>query len=194
MSCLLKPVYTIDVEIHLNIDKHSWLEFMKELTQDHESLPSPEFYIQHIKINLDYYNYKHRAYPEVVQALKYLSCFKVRSVTVENWYVTEQMFKILAETKDKFMLDLEYLNWAFSKIDSETKLEYRIGRYINLQFKNWKYTESKDKTSKRFSLQDITDASFVNFMVDFINIRHLAKKINSLSIEGWFEINKHTIK
>ena len=170
---------------------------MNAFTQAFEPLSSLGSYIGHIRIDLDYYNYGRSAYLNLVKVLKLLSNFKIRRVTVVNWYVTDQMFKMLVEFKDKnrYTLELEYLNWVFRKTDNAAKLEYWIDRYINLRFKDWKYTtESNDETSEKFSLQDFPNFGFADFMVDFINIWNLGKKINELLIENWFVIITHTLK
>ena len=62
-----------------------------------EPLSSQGSCIDIIDINLDYNHNQMIKFIEIDKSLKLLSTFKVRELSIQNWYVTQKIFKILAE-------------------------------------------------------------------------------------------------
>ena len=123
---------------------------------------------------------------EVDESLKLLSTFKIGRLLLQNWYVTEESFKILSE-------DILFWGWIFRKKLNTKNIEYWTNHNIRLEFRNWKYGECTDDTFTKKSIKNVIDCGFAKFMVDFINIQHLAKYLDQIVIERSFGINKLTI-
>ena len=56
------------------------------------------------------------------------------------------------------------------------------------------YGECNDDKFTGERIENVIDCDFANFMVDFINIQHLAKYLDQLSIINSFGIINQTIK
>ena len=73
-------------------------------------------------------------------------------------------------------------------------IEYWTNHNIRLEFRNWKYGECTDDTFTSESIDNVIDCGFANFMVDFINIQHLAQYLDQIVIRKSFGIHDKTIK
>ena len=173
-------------DINLYIDKRSWLKFINAFKRVFEPLSSQGFYIYKIIIRLDYSDSQMIKLIEIIETLKILNTFKVRTLVIEYWYVPEEIFNILTE-------HIIFNDWIFRKTLNTKNIEYRTNHNMLLEFRSWKYWECKDDTFTSKKIKDVIDCGFAKFMVDFINIQHFAKYLDELRISNSFGIIKLTI-
>ena len=97
LEILLQPIDKIKFEICLDIAGRRWFNFINAFAQVFEPLSSQGSRIDRINISLNRYNNKNIKYIEVEESLKLLRIFKVGTVHIDKAFVTEEMFKMLAE-------------------------------------------------------------------------------------------------
>ena len=105
---LLQPIENTEFKIWLYIDDCSWHKFINAFTRVFEPLSTQGSYIDFIRIGSILSDSQMIKLIEIDESLKLLSTFKIRRLWINDWYVTEESFKILSE-------DILFEGWIFGK-------------------------------------------------------------------------------